>query len=276
MKKLFAALVLSALPVFGFAATPIELAASTLYPNDKVDIDLTDKAAMQDGARTFVNYCMGCHGAQFQRYERVANDLGIPEEVMMENLNFTGAQIGDHMKSAMRREDAKAWFGVPPPDLTLVARVRGTDWLYTYLRTFYEDPARPLGANNLVFANTAMPNVLVGLQGRQVIPAVLPEGSGVACKQVQVVVDGKKQFDNLSGLPITEEDCNQPVVQPNTGTMTEAEFDTTVKNLVTFLAYSANPVKLESQRIGTYVLIFLAVFFVFAYLLKREYWKDVH
>jgi ubiquinol-cytochrome c reductase cytochrome c1 subunit len=269
MKKLFAALILSVLPVASFAATVgVQL--------DKVDIDLTDKAALQDGLRTFSNYCMGCHSAKFQRYERVANDLGIPADVMMDNVVFTGAKIGEHMNIGMQPADGKVWFGAPPPDLTLVARVRGEDWLYTYLRSFYEDSARPLGTNNLVFPAVGMPNVLASLQGRQVIPANLPEGEKVACKQVQVIEDGKKLFDPLTGTPVTEEACDQLTVVPNTGTQTEAEFDETVKNLVAFLSYSANPVKLESQRIGTYVLLFLAFFFVFAYLLKREYWKDVH
>ncbi|MFC2973986.1 cytochrome c1 [Azotobacter bryophylli] len=260
MKKQLAALIFAILPAFSFASGGGEPAL------EKVDIDLTDKAAMQDGLRTFSNYCMGCHSAQFQRYERVAKDLGIPEEVMMKNVVFTGAKIGDHMKIGMKPQDAKVWFGAAPPDLTLVARVRGTDWLYSYLRSFYEDPTRPLGVNNKVFPNVGMPNVLAGLQGRQVI----------GCKQVPVVEHGEKQFDPLTGTPITHEACDQLAVLPKTGSLSEAEFDTKVKNLVTFLAYSSNPVKLESQRIGTYVLLFLAVFFVFAYLLKREYWKDVH
>ena len=259
MKKLFAALVIAAMPA-------LALGAASNYPLDKVDIDLTDKAALQDGARTFANYCMGCHSAQYQRYERVADDLGVPHEIMLENLVFTGAKIGEHMNIGMKPADAKAWFGAAPPDLTLVARVRGNDWLYTYLRTFYDDPTRPLGANNKVFPNVGMPNVLVGLQGKQVI----------GCKQVQVVEDGKKLFDPLTGTPITHEACDQLAIEPNTGKLSEEEFDEKVKNLVTFLAYSANPVKLKSQRIGTYVLLYLAFFFVFAYLLKREYWKDVH
>jgi len=256
MKKKIIALLFAAIPTFGFAA----------YPLDKVSIDLTDKAALQDGAQTFVNYCMGCHGAKFQRYERVANDLGISEELMMENLVLTDAKFGDHMQSSMSEAQGKLWFGTAPPDLTNVARVRSADWLYTYMRTFYADPTRPYGVNNKVFADVGMPNVLVGLQGNQIID----------CKQVQVVEDGKKLFDPLTGTPITEEACDQLVVEPNTGTLSEAEFDEKIKNLVTFLEYSANPVKLKSQRIGTYVLLFLAFFFVFAYLLKREYWKDVH
>jgi len=260
MKKFFAALVIAAAPALALGAAVAE------YPLDKVDIDLSDKAAMQDGARTFANYCMGCHSTKYQRFERVADDLGIPHEVMLDNLVFSGANIGDHMKIGMNPNDAKAWFGAPPPDLTLVARVRGNDWLYTYLRTFYDDPTRPLGANNKVFPNVGMPNVLVALQGKQVI----------GCKQVQVVEDGKKLFDPLSGTPITHEACDQLAIEPKTGKLSEEEFDEKIKNLVTFLAYSANPVKLQSQRIGTYVLLYLAFFFVFAYLLKREYWKDVH
>ena len=259
MKKLIAVMVLALLPAFSSAAEhPLTL--------DKVDIDLSDKAALQDGARTFVNYCMGCHSAKFQRYERVADDLGIPHELMLEKLVFTGAKIGDHMNIGMQAEDAKAWFGAAPPDLTLVAKVRGDDWLYSYLRSFYADPSRPLGSNNKVFPNVGMPNVLVGLQGNQVI----------GCKQVQTEIDGKRQFDPLTGSPLTHEACDQLTIEPNSGTLTPEQFDEKVKNLVTFLAYSANPVKLESQRIGTYVLLFLAFFFVFAYLLKREYWKDVH
>ncbi|PMZ64555.1 cytochrome c1, partial [Pseudomonas sp. GW247-3R2A] len=179
MKKLFAVLILAAMPVLSFASTA---GAPEL---EKVDIDVSDKAAMQDGARTFANYCMGCHSAKFQRYERVADDLGIPHDLMLSKLVFTGAKIGDHMSIGMQPADAKTWFGAAPPDLTLVARVRGTDWLYGYLKSFYEDPSRPWGVNNKVFPNVGMPNVLVGLQGRQV----------VGCKQVPIVEDGKKQYD---------------------------------------------------------------------------------
>ena len=258
MKKLFVALMLAALPLLSFA--------SEQGPElEKVAIDVSDKAAMQDGARTFANYCMGCHSAKFQRYERVADDLGIPHEVMLDKLVFTGAKIGDHMSIGMQPNDAKVWFGAAPPDLTLVARVRGTDWLYSYLKSFYADPTRPWGVNNRVFPNVGMPNVLVGLQGKQV----------VGCKQIQVVEGGKKQYDPLTGTPLTHEACDQLKID-TPGALTGEQFDEKVKNLVTFLAYSANPVKLQHQRIGTYVLLYLAFFFVFAYLLKREYWKDVH
>ncbi|KAF1854895.1 hypothetical protein Lal_00007128 [Lupinus albus] len=251
MKKLFAAFVIAALPALTFAAGghDVEL--------DHVDIDLTDKAALQDGARTFANYCMGCHSAKFQRYERVAKDLGIPEELMLENLVFTGAKIGDHMQIGMKPSDAKTWFGAAPPDLTLVARLPAQ---------LLRRSGASLGVNNKIFPNVGMPNVLVGLQGRQV----------VGCKQVQAVEEGKKQYDPLTGAPITHEACDQLTIVPKTGKLSEAEFDQKVQNLVTFLAYSADPNKLHMQRIGTYVLLYLAFFFVFAYLLKREYWKDVH
>ena len=261
MKKQIAALILAVLPAFAFASGGGE------YPLDKINVDLTDKAALRDGARTFANYCMGCHGASFQRYERVARDLGIPEAIMMDNLVFTGAKIGDHMKSSMKPADGKVWFGAAPPDLTLVSRVRGDDWLYTYLRTFYEDPTRPYGVNNKVFPSVGMPNVLAGLQGRQVI----------GCAQVPATDEhGKKQFDPLTGAAVTKEDCHALTVLPKTGKLTEAEFDDKVKNLVSFLSYSANPVKLEAQAMGVKVLLFLAFFFVVAYALKREYWRDVH
>ncbi|MGL6348467.1 MAG: cytochrome c1, partial [Aeromonas sp.] len=127
---------------------------------DKADYDLSDRASLQRGATTFMNYCAGCHSTQYQRYTRVADDLGIPEDLMRDNLIFTGAKVGDLMKIAMSDKDAAKWFGAPPPDLTLVARVRGADWVYTYLRSFYVDPTRPFGVNNAVFPAVGMPHVL--------------------------------------------------------------------------------------------------------------------
>lgn len=259
MKKQIFALIFALLPGLALAAGGAAL--------DKANIDPTDKASLQDGARTFVNYCMGCHATQHQRYVRVATDLDIPEELMLENLAFSqGTMIGDHMKIGMRPEDSKVWFGMAPPDLTLVARVRGTDWLYSYMRSFYEDPTRPLGWNNTVFDNVGMPNVLAELQGRQI----------KGCKPMPVLQNGKAVRDSLTGEHMLEEQCDVLTVVENTGVQTEQEFDTTVRNLVNFLAYSADPIKQERHRIGVYVLLYLAFFFVFALLLKREYWKDVH
>lgn len=260
MKKYLIALVFALLPGTLLAAAPS-------VPLESANIDLTDKAALQDGARTFVNYCMGCHSAEHQRYERVANDLGIPAELMEQNLIFTdGTLIGQHMKNGMRREDAAKWLGAPAPDLTLVSRVRGEDWVYTYLKSFYEDLSRPLGANNVVFENVGMPNVLMELQGRQL----------KGCAQVPVREGGNTKRDPLTGEVVMEESCDVLYVEEGTGTQSAEEFDTTVRNLAAFLAYSADPVKLERHRIGIYVLLYLAFFFIFALLLKREYWKDVH
>ncbi|WP_022961852.1 cytochrome c1 [Halopseudomonas pelagia] len=261
MKKQLIALLFALVPV-------VALAAPAGAPLESANIDPHDKASLQDGARTFVNYCMGCHSAQYQRYERVATDLDIPEELMLDNLVFSqGSLIGDHMKIGMRQADSKLWFGAAPPDLTNVARVRGEDWLYSYLKTFYEDPSRPYGVNNKVFANVGMPNVLAELQGRQVI----------GCKAMPVTdKSGKVQRDPLSGDTLKDEQCDVLTVVEGTGTQSEEEFDTTVRNLVNFLAYSADPIKLERHRIGTYVLLYLAFLFVFAYLLKREYWRDIH
>ena len=258
MKKQLIALMFALLPGFAMAAGPsVEL--------DKANVDTSDKAALQDGARTFVNYCMGCHSAQYQRYERVATDLGIPEELMMENMVFTGALYGEHMKIGMRPEDSKVWFGAAPPDLTLVARVRGEDWLYSYMRSFYEDPSRPFGWNNTVFENVGMPHVLAELQGRQV------KGRAPA----PVYENGKVVRDPLTGEAMLEEQDDVLYVVEGTGTQTAEEYDTTVRNLVAFLSYSADPIKETRHRIGVYVLIYLAFLFVFAYLLKREYWRDV-
>lgn len=160
MKKIIFA-VLTLLPSLVFAnAGAVHL--------DKANYDLSDKASLQRGAATFMNYCAGCHSTQYQRYNRVAADLEIPEELMKENLIFTGAKVGDLMKSAMSEKDAAKWFGAPPPDLTLVARVRGADWIYTYLRSFYVDPTRPFGVNNVVFPSVGMPHVLEPLQGTPV------------------------------------------------------------------------------------------------------------
>ena len=259
MRAMLAILLISLLPAWAFAAghdTALE----------RVDVDVSDKAALQDGARTFVNYCMGCHSAKFQRYERVADDLGITHALMMKELVFTGARIGDHMDIGMQPADAKAWFGTPPPDLTLVAQVRGTDWLYAYLRSFYEDPTRPWGVNNTVFPNTGMPNVLEGLQGRQRLD----------CTQAGPVEEGNTPRTTPAVSGLSPHTCDQLAVVPNTGSLTEAQFNEKLRNLVSFLVYSADPAALQRQRIGIYVLMYLAVLLILAYLLKREYWKDVN
>lgn len=240
MKALIALTLLVILPLATWAGP----AAPVLQP---VALDMSDKAALQDGANTFVGYCMGCHGARFQRYQAVADDLGIPYQQMLQTLAPTGASIADHMQTRLQPGDAKAWFGTEVPDLTLVAQVRGADWLYAYLLGFHADPARPWGVNNTVYPNVGMPNVLESLQGRQVLDCPAP------------------------GL----QPCTRLRVIPGTGSLDAAQFDDKVRNLVAFLAYSADPIRARSKQIGLYVLLYLALLIALAYLLKREYWKDV-
>ncbi|EGR7965139.1 cytochrome c1 [Vibrio vulnificus] len=237
-----------------FAMLPsLAMAAGAGVPLDKANVDLSDKAALQNGAKLFMNYCFACHSTQYQRYERVADDLGIPADLMKENLMFNPeSKIGDLMVNAMPPKQAAAWFGAPPPDLTLVARVRGADWLYTYLRTFYVDPSRPFGVNNLVFPSVGMPHVLEELQG---IPNPVYGTKVVDGKEVQVVVG---------------------VESDGTGELSKGEYDEAVLDLVIFLVYSGDPVKAERHALGWWVMAFLVLFTIVVVLLKKEYWRDVH
>ncbi|WP_234494548.1 cytochrome c1 [Vibrio maritimus] len=237
-----------------FALLPsLALAAGGNVNLDKANNDLTDKASLQNGAKLFMNYCFACHSTQYQRYERVATDLGIPVDLAKENLVFDPeAKIGDLMVNSMPQKQAAAWFGAAPPDLTLVARVRGVDWLYTYLRTFYVDPSRPFGVNNTTFPNVGMPHVLEELQG---IPTPIFETKIVDGEEVQVIVG-------------TQTDGR--------GELSSSEYDDAVRDLVNFLEYSGDPVKLERHALGWWVMAFLVIFTIVVVLLKKEYWRDVH
>lgn len=220
---------------------------------DKASVDLNDKSSLQRGAKYFVNYCLSCHSAKYMRYSRLARDLEIPEEMVISNLMFSGEKIFDGMIVSMRDSDAKRWFGTPPPDLSLIARSRGVDWLYTYLRGFYTDESRPFGTNNTVFKDVGMPNVLWELQGVQ---------KAVFKKEV-----------NADGIPIEKFDHFE---QTKEGSLTFKEFDQVVNDLVAFLEYVGEPGKLERQSLGWKVILFLLFFLVFAYALKKEFWKDIH
>jgi ubiquinol-cytochrome c reductase cytochrome c1 subunit len=229
------------------------------YPNDSIDIDWNDKAAMQRGARTFVNYCLSCHSAKFSRYNRVGQDLGISDELVSQNLIFTTDENGDKtkvgalMETTMTTQYAENAFGVAPPDLSLIARSRGVNWLYNYLRGFYVDESRQLGMNNGVFESVAMPHVLVELQGYQKpIIAMRPDGHG---GEHEVIVG----FD---------------LIKP--GSQSKSEYDATVHDLVAFLDYLAEPYKQTRKNVGTGVLIFLFLLLILTYFLKKEFWKDVH
>jgi len=230
----------------------VALAAGGSVHLDKAPIDLTDKASLQRGAQLFMNYCLGCHSMKYQRYQRTFADLGIPDELGQENLQFTGEKVADYITRAMPEDAAAGWFGAAPPDLTLVARVRGEDWIYTYLRSFYVDESRPFGVNNKVFPEVGMPHVLQPLQGT---PTEMHE---------EVMVDGE-MVEQYVGIK-----------SDGTGSMSPDEYDQAVADIVNFLEYTGEPAKIDSHRIGKWVLIFIAVLFVFVYLLKKEYWREVH
>jgi ubiquinol-cytochrome c reductase cytochrome c1 subunit len=247
MKKIIVALVFMALPGLTVAS------GGEGFHLEKAPIDLHNKASLQKGAKLFVNYCMGCHSLEHQRYNRMARDIGLTDDQVKDNLIFTGAKVGDTMKNAMPKAEAKQWFGVVPPDLTLIARSRGVDYLYTYLLTFYQDATRPFGVNNAAFPNAGMPHVLWELQGMQKpVYAVHKDAAGHETKVL-------KEFE---------------LVQP--GSMSPPEFRQAMVDLVNFLAYVGEPIQLERQRIGIWVLLVLGLLFVVFYLLKKEYWKDVH
>jgi cytochrome c1 len=253
-------------------------AAEAGYPLEQMTPDLHDKASLQRGARTYMNYCLGCHSLQYQRYERMANDLEIPHELVLEHLVFNpDTRIGSLIENSMSEDNAKAWFGAAPPDLTLYTSLKGgPDYIYTYLKSFYEDADRPFGVNNLVFENVGMPHVLVDLQG-------LPQKT---CKQIpRLAANGGEMRDPLTSTPITEEVCGDDLVHrgysplelaEGSGSLSPAEYDKVVYDLSNFLYYVAEPTRLERERLGVYVLLFLAFFFVFTYLLGREYTKEFH
>ncbi|NNE63827.1 MAG: cytochrome c1 [Gammaproteobacteria bacterium] len=242
------------LPVLGWAA-----GGGAIFPNDEIDIDWDDKASMQRGARTFVNYCMGCHALAYSRYNRVGEDLGISEEQLKDNLIFTTNKLGEQtkvgelMKINMTTEYGEDAFGIAPPDLSLIARSRGVDWLYNYLRGFYVDESRPFGMNNGVFANVGMPHALVELQGLQ------------AAKKVTKDDGHGNESEVIVGFEIVEP-----------GSQSKSEFDQTVHDLVAFLDYVSEPYRQTRHNVGTGVIIFLFIFLILAYLLKKEYWKDIH
>ncbi len=238
LKRLFAAALF--VPALAMASSDVHL--------DKAPVSM-DGATLQRGAKLFVNYCLNCHGASYLRYNRLT-EIGLSETMIKDNLMFTAEKIGEQMKIAMRRDDGNAWFGTAPPDLTLIARSRapsmfnsGADWLYTYLRGFYRDPSRPTGWNNTVFPNVGMPHVLWQLQGDQVA----------------------KEAEHGVELELV-----------NPGTMNAEEYDKAVADLVSYMVWMGEPIAEKRQAIGVWVLIFLAGLFVLSYLLKKNYWRDIH
>lgn len=221
------------------------------------DVDLSNLASLQKGARNFVNYCLGCHSLGFMRWNRVAKDLELSDEQLQESLIFTGSKVHEYIKSPMPRADAAEWFGRAPPDLTLITRAKGSDYVYRFLKGFYRDdsPSRTTGVNNLMLDGASMPAVLADLQGVQAL---------VTHADIEPKTGKTKQ-----------KVCDKIVLE-QPGRMSPAEFDVFVHDTVNFLTYIGEPARAERQSMGVIVVLFLAVFTIFAYLLKKEYWKDVH
>ena len=245
MRLVFAAVLVT----LGLAASANEGGPELLESHANLD----SKNNLQRGARTFVNYCLSCHSASFMRYSRVMEDLGLSKEAVEKNLMFTTDKIGNPMQVAMRPADGEAWFGVAPPDLSVVARARGADWLYSFLMSFYLDPKRPTGVNNLYFPETAMPAVLSALQGVQ--------------RKVEPKAEGEAHGGHHAG-PALE------LAVP--GSQTPEEYANTVRDLVSFMVYLGEPAKLVRYKVGFWVIAFLFVLFIACYLMNKEYWKDVH
>ncbi len=227
-------------------------------PMDSIDTDVSDQESLQRGLALFTNYCFACHSLEHARYERGANDLGIPNEIYEENLIFGDAKIGELMTISMSKEQASTWFGSAPPDLTLSARLRGPEWLYNYLRGFYADSKRPYGVNNVIFKDVGMPHVLADLQG-------------VCAKPPELGVE--PEVDPLSGNIVKSSGCEEYLVE---GSLSPAEYDEAIYDLVNFMTYIGEPSRLQSESLGRYVLIFLAFLFVFVYFLNKEYWRGIH
>ena len=219
---------------------------------DEAHIDPDDTASLQRGAKNFIDYCFSCHSLAYMRYNRIAKDLTMREEDVNNQLLFTGAKVEDNIENAMRGDDAKRWFGTKPPDLSVVARSRSVDWLYTYLRSFYADPSRPWGVNNAVFKDVAMPHVLWELQGLQ--KPVFEQGESKSGEKKTVL----KEFTLVEK-----------------GKLTPQEFDAWVRDTVNFLHYVSEPTKPTRLALGKWVIGFLLIYLVVMYLLKKEYWRDI-
>ena len=241
---------LAAAAALSFAAAANS--ATEGWPLDEAGTDVGNLASLQRGARNFVNYCLGCHSLKYMRYSQLAEDLAITEDELQANLMFTGTRIYDPMLSAMSADQGRKWFGNAPPDLSLITRSRGRDYVFTFLRSFYEDPSRPTGVNNAVLPGTAMPHVLAPLQG-------------VQRPRFETRTENGKQVQHLAGL------------EPGSiaGDLPAAAFDSFVRDTVAFLEYVAEPHKARRMALGVWVILFLLMFAAFAWFLYKEYWKDV-
>ncbi|QDQ26479.1 cytochrome c1 [Chitinimonas arctica] len=263
-----------------FAASALLLAtvahASTEVALDRAPIDVRNAESLQRGAKLFTNYCLSCHGASVMRYNRL-QDIGLTEQQIKDNLMFATDKIGEPMRVAMQAKDGKVWFGATPPDLSLVARSRGADWLYTYLRSFYRDPSRPTGWNNAVFDKVGMPHVLWQQQGDlalNVVPGRV-EAKGPVVRSWETVehVDGKEKIETHQ-LVLTRPGDLTRLTDGKANTL---DFDSQVADLTNYLVFMGEPAQVTRERVGYGVLLFLIFILVpMTYLLKKEYWRDVH
>jgi ubiquinol-cytochrome c reductase cytochrome c1 subunit len=278
----------------GLLLTFVGLSVNTLASGDSeallsANIRSDNKISLQSGAKTYVNYCLACHSLKHMRYEVMVDGLGISAEIIQKNLMFTGERITDHITNNLDKDDAKDWFGVVPPDLTLIARVRGADWLFTYFKSFYADDKRPFGVNNTLFKDVGMPHVLAPLQGRQIKSSTAVElenkiesadiaiamanredNQSVILKQTAIFHEAEQALSQLKHDKAYFELLATP------GSLSEDEYDEVIRDLVNFMDFAAEPIKLERQALGIKVILFLLFFFVLTYLLKKEYWRDVH
>ena len=232
-------LVFVSLSCLGAAGTSVQLLDA--------NIDLSKKTSLQRGAANFFNYCSGCHSLQYMRYNRIAEDLGLDESLVKSNFMFVGDKIGNTVKVSMKSEDAESWFGVQPPDLSVISRVRGADWLFSFLNGFYTESERPTGVNNLYFSQTSMPHVLWELEGykRLTTPS---EENGDDSAIFETVIQGK---------------------------LSEDEYQEFTRDIVSFLVYVGEPARLVRYKLGFWVIAFLFILFIFAYLNKRAIWEDI-
>ncbi|MCE7914894.1 MAG: cytochrome c1 [Nitrosomonas sp. PRO4] len=240
MKKITIAILILCMAPFSIFAAESGMAL------ERAPVDITDNASLKRGAESFVNYCLTCHGASYMRYNR-HRDIGYTNEEILDKLVFTGQKVGDLMESAMRKKEAEEWFGVVPPDLSVIARSRGADWLYTYLKAFYRDDSTATGWNNLVFDRAAMPHVLYQLQGEQ---------------KLVVKKTDKGEEKSLS--------LEKP------GELSSSDYDKFVADLVNYLVYLGEPHANARKKLGIEVMIFLLGMLILSYALKKEYWKDIH
>ena len=231
MKKIIIFIMLLIQSSFIFASEEIHL--------EKAPIDLSDQPSLQKGARTFINYCLNCHSAKYMRYNKLL-DIGLSKKDIKENLLFTGKKIGDPMEISMPVAESKKWFGATPPDLSVVARSRGPDWIYSYMKGFYRDSSREIGWNNIVYVNSAMPHILWELQG-------------------------EKKLDQKTGkLSLIK-----------AGKLNEKEYDSVITDLTNFITYMSEPGQLKRKKMGFYVVGFLLLLLVLTVKLKKEFWKDI-